>query len=70
MIERTFISWFEKQKRPQTFDDFKKENKLKYIMGGKPITDELLFELWKQQELIKKEQIVIDKMKEIEKDFE
>ena len=33
MIDRNFISWFEKQKQPQSFEDYKKENKLKYIMG-------------------------------------
>ena len=28
MIDRDFISWFEKQKRPQSFEDFKKENQM------------------------------------------
>ena len=70
MIDRNFISWFEKQKQPQSFEDYKKENKLKYIMGGKPITDEILYELWKQQELIKKQQRVKEKIEELKKDFE
>ena len=70
MIDRDFISWFEKQKRPQSFEDFKKENQMRYVIKGFPLSDEQLYEIWKQQELIKKERRVKEKIEELKKDFE
>lgn len=70
MIDRDFISWFEKQKRPQSFEDFKKENQMRYVIKGNPLSDEQLYEIWKRQELIKKERRVKEKIEELKKDFE
>lgn len=70
MIDRDFISWFEKQKRPQSFEDFKKENQIRYVIKGNPLSDEQLYEIWKQQELIKKERRVKENIEELKKDFE
>lgn len=70
MIDRDFISWFEKQKCPQSFEDFKKENQMKYVIQSRPLSDEQLYEIWKRQELIKKERRVKEKIEELKKDFE